>query len=162
VAAVAFCGEIKLISRILREGAHEVLDCLLEIRSSTVQAVSGVGYVPQETGPAWQELFGKGMTSLVFASMYAEICIEYERQTSTGSSIKSMLLTFGHEYGLLYTFMFESTPQGLNSWNSPIIEKDPGPPLIHVVKGAVAGFPFLVSKNHQKMCSLGPTSSKPE
>lgn len=41
-----------------------------------------------------------------------------------------------------------STPQGPSSWNKPIIELLPGPPLIQTVSGAVVGSWLRASKNH--------------
>lgn len=48
-----------------------------------------------------------------------------------------------------------STPHGPFSWNKPIIEDDPGPPLIHTVSGAVSGLWLRVSKNQKKILGRG-------
>jgi hypothetical protein len=47
-----------------------------------------------------------------------------------------------------------STPHGPFSWNNPIIDEDPGPPLIHTVSGAVVGSTLRASKNQKKIDSF--------
>jgi hypothetical protein len=45
------------------------------------------------------------------------------------------------------------------TWNSPIIDEQPGPPLNHVANGAVLGL-FLDSKNQNHMLSFAISYSE--
>jgi hypothetical protein len=46
-------------------------------------------------------------------------------------------------------------------WNKPIMDEDPGPPLILIVNGAFLGFMFR-TKNRKKECSFSAMSMYPE
>lgn len=57
-----------------------------------------------------------------------------------------MLLSSFQAYGLSWVSRSSVTLQGPSSWNRPISESEPGPPLSHSVRGAVSGL-LRASKN---------------